>query len=85
MPTCIRCGRTFHACSSCSLDYAWEWEYCSAKCYKSSDEYAHGIKAINALLAKLGPTELDIIIECANDELYRGIFYEVVLKEIPFV
>lgn len=32
MATCKGCGKEFHACGSCDLQEAWEWEYCGWAC-----------------------------------------------------
>ena len=39
MTICLKCGKTFHACSSCGLSYNYEYRYCREKCWKESDEY----------------------------------------------
>lgn len=39
MPKCKTCGKNFHACSACGLDWEWEYEYCSHKCWENSDVY----------------------------------------------
>jgi hypothetical protein len=31
MAQCKICGKKYHACSSCGLQF-WEYEYCSEKC-----------------------------------------------------
>ena len=36
---CKKCGKKFHACSSCYLTSNWEYIYCSEDCWKSSDEF----------------------------------------------
>ena len=39
MAECKRCGKSFHACGSCCLDYNWQYEYCSEECWRATDIY----------------------------------------------
>lgn len=32
-------GKEYHACSSCGLDYNWEYYYCSLACWRQSKAY----------------------------------------------
>lgn len=48
--TCPECGKKFHACCSCYLDYDYEYEYCSLGCYKKSLKYDEKKKHIIQLM-----------------------------------
>lgn len=54
MPKCKICDKEFHACSSCGLNYDYEWNYCSKRCWRLSEEYALARLEIEVAQIKLG-------------------------------
>ena len=56
---CPVCGKKFHACSSCSLTYYWEYEYCSKDCAMASTEY----KQCERILDELSGGDVKLIDE----------------------
>lgn len=69
--TCPECGKKFHACSSCCLDYDFEYTYCSPECYKKSLTYEHIISKLIQLIiqARKNVVELDSLSEFIENEL----------------
>lgn len=55
---CKTCGKSFHACTSCSLSNEWEWYYCTEKCWKKSQEYKHNNSLINKFIVSLTEEQL---------------------------
>lgn len=67
MATCLKCGTSFHACSSCCLNNDWEYQYCSEKCMRSSSEYL----ACKEIFEKIGVQAVEIILDYS--EYFRDI------------
>ena len=53
MAVCRKCGKEFHACSSCCLSYSWEYNYCGDNCYLTSKEYLEISEKISNFLQSL--------------------------------
>lgn len=51
MAKCQVCGKEYHACSACGLDYDWQYNNCSHACWRKSKEYSDAKTAI--LIAKI--------------------------------
>lgn len=67
----INCTKRFHACSSCSLSYYWEYSFCSEKCYLEYNKEL--INEISNFKASLTPSQLDNLqyfINEVDDELF---------------
>lgn len=60
MPQCPTCNKKFHACTSCSLDYAWESEYCSQICYQTSPQLKDAKDRFIRIWRALTPEERQI-------------------------
>ncbi len=58
--SCKTCGKKFHACGSCGLDYEWEWTYCSYECYLDSDELKVDAKRASTRYKELRAEHEDI-------------------------
>lgn len=72
MAECKKCGKKFHACGSCCIDYGWAYDYCCQNCWESSEEYAEHVNKINQILDNL-PRELWGSLEdlMGDDGIYR--------------
>ncbi len=63
--TCPECGKKFHACGSCDLQYDYEYKYCSKDCFKKSLEYEQNVRKLVQLivLCKKNISELESLAE----------------------
>lgn len=82
--TCPECGKKFHACSSCCLDYDFEYTYCSPECYKKSLTYEHIISKLIQLIvnAKNNVIELDTLSEFITEKLGNDASFYLNNKDI---
>lgn len=65
------CHNQFHACSSCSLGYDWEYSYCSEKCFLENNKDT--INKIISFKDGLTPSQLETLQYFFNevdDELF---------------
>lgn len=80
MPSCLTCGKLFHACSSCGLTNQYEYEYCSVACWEGSEAYKVAVEDIETAMKELGLRsfkELHDYIEGINEE----VLWHLVCKE----
>ena len=72
MAKCKTCGKKFHACTNCSFCNDWEWDYCSHKCWKNSEEYKINNILINSFVVSLNEPQLKAFREITslNDDYF---------------
>lgn len=58
---CKICGDMFHACSSCFLTWEWEYDYCSSKCWETSEERTELLNARKKVTDILTDREWELI------------------------
>ena len=66
---CEYCSKHKHSCSSCQMDYDWEWHYCSQECFNKKRT-----QVMNMLCAKHNLTTeaiLDIMDELSDKYIIR--------------
>jgi len=74
MPSCKRCDKKFHACSSCGLGNDYEYYYCSDKCWEESEEYSGHAKRVNKILDSLPRDHWEILRDVMGDDDIYFIF-----------
>ena len=84
MAYCHNCGKSFHACSSCGLNYSWEYNFCSEACWKESDEYKEAISRMERLIRYLPQGGLNDLSFVMGEGDYCGIF-EQMIEDARFV
>lgn len=47
---CPECGKKFHACRSCGLQYEHQLYYCSSECFRKTFKYEDEIKKVKVIL-----------------------------------
>ena len=47
MAKCKTCGKKFHACSNCCLNFQWEYDYCCENHWNDSKEYVEILLKFN--------------------------------------
>jgi hypothetical protein len=48
------------------MNYSWEYEYCSEKCWEGSEEYAKALEKMKRVLPLIPLSAIDDLIEIVN-------------------
>jgi hypothetical protein len=63
MATCNTCGKQFHACSSCYLDYDWEYKHCNTNCWTHSTTFKDMYDCIAKVVSTLNEEQKAFLVK----------------------
>ena len=67
MVKCLQCNTKFHSCSNCSIDYSWEYGFCSKGCWEKSSEYIDTIEKFKNFINSLDEKQKEYVKELIDD------------------
>ena len=79
---CKKCGKKFHACSNCGMNYSYEYKYCSEECWKSSKEFLEARALFFSFSITLFRSQREVLKKILNLDSDYEYFFEDWLNEI---
>lgn len=78
--TCETCGKNFHNCFSCEVDYYAEVGVCSDSCLKKSDTYRYYLKIVDRFFKSLNKQQLSDY-KMISEEIINTIYESEFINE----
>ena len=79
---CKKCGKKFHACNNCGLNYSYEYYYCSEECWKSSKEFVEAKALFLSFSTMLYKSQREVFKKILNLDSDYELLFESWLNEI---